>query len=103
MTRDEQIAKRLRNIPETQQNVYKKASQGKGGARNAIKAFCSECVGYDRLEVTLCTDLSCPLYLYRPYRNLKRASGVQPLNEKSTNSPRSVPNIEPSLFQGKSR
>jgi len=67
--RTEQIQQRIEQMPESQRKTYLKASQGKGSPRNAIKAFCSECVGYSREEVTLCTDVGCPLYLFRPFKN----------------------------------
>ncbi len=67
-SRQEQIAERLAQIPESQQKGYLKTSQGKASPRAAIKAFCCECMGYDRGEVTLCSDLACPLYLYRPFK-----------------------------------
>jgi hypothetical protein len=83
-TRQEQIAERLEQIPESQrlkaaissntgsvpvgQKGYLKASQGKASPRSAIKSFCCECMGYDRGEVTLCSDGACPLYLYRPFK-----------------------------------
>ena len=70
-SRQEQIAERLAQIPESQQKGYLKAVHGKGSPRSAIKAFCCECVAYDRIEVTLCTDLGCPLYLYRPFKNAR--------------------------------
>ena len=68
-TRQEQIAERLAQIPESQQKGYLKATQGKASPRSAIKVFCvSECMGGDRGEVTLCRDGGCPLYLYRPFK-----------------------------------
>ena len=67
-TRQEQIAERLAQIPESQQKAYLKATQGKASPRSAIKSFCCECVGYDRGEVMLCTDGGCPLYMYRPFK-----------------------------------
>ena len=70
-SRQEQIDERLAQIPESQQKGYLKAVHGKGSPRSAIKAFCCECVAYDRIEVTLCTDLGCPLYLYRPFKNAR--------------------------------
>ena len=81
-TRQEQIEDRFLDIPESQQKNYLKATQGKASPRGAIKAFCCECVGYDRAEVTMCSDLGCPLYLYRPF---KSARPKQPLRAGATN------------------
>lgn len=58
----------IRNVPESMRKTYEKAMTGKSRGAG-IKAFCSECVGYDRKEVSLCTDTGCPLYPYRPFRS----------------------------------
>jgi len=55
-------------IPVSMQKTYDRAMSGKS-PRNGIKAMCQECMGYDRYEVSLCTDRGCPLYPYRPYRS----------------------------------
>lgn len=61
------IAARLAEMPKTSRNTYLKAMKGKSmGA--AIKAHCSECMGWDRNEVRNCTAPACPLYPYRPFR-----------------------------------
>lgn len=39
---------------------------------NAIRVKCLECVGFQRAEVPLCTQPSCPLY---PYRMGRRPRG----------------------------
>ncbi len=49
---------------------YLAAVSGKASPRNAIKAFCLECMGYVRGEVTNCDTIDCPLNLYRPYRKV---------------------------------
>jgi hypothetical protein len=49
--------------------VLAKAYSGQASPRTAIKAFCLECVGYDRKAITDCTAPACPLWLYRPYQN----------------------------------
>ncbi len=56
-----------RDIPEVYQATYKRAMRGKS-RKAGVRAFCQECVGYQREEVRLCTDVYCPLYLYRPYK-----------------------------------
>lgn len=70
--RDEQIEKRLRDMPLNYKASYKKAVNHKS-MRAAVNSQCVECVGYQRKEVGVCTDLACPLYSYRPYQ--KRTSG----------------------------
>ena len=71
LSRQEQIAERMAQIPESQQKGYLKAAHGKASPRSAIKAFCCECMGYERAEVTVCTDLACPLFLFRPFRTAR--------------------------------
>ena len=64
-----------RTIPESAKKIYERAMAGRSRGA-AVKAFCQECVGYVRKEVTLCTDKGCPLYHYRPHRSpaaLKKA------------------------------
>ena len=49
---------------------YNTATNGKSKV-TCIKAFCTECVGYDSPvaeNIRNCTDTSCPLYAVRPYR-----------------------------------
>ena len=36
--------------------------------RLAITAFCFDCCGFNRTEVTLCAHTECPLYNLRPYQ-----------------------------------
>lgn len=70
----DQITRRRQNIPKKYAGHYDKAVKGNRPA--AVKAFCLECVGWIRTEITLCTDLACPLYVIRPFRNLP----ANPLN-----------------------
>ncbi|MHC4573081.1 MAG: hypothetical protein ACYS76_02930 [Planctomycetota bacterium] len=65
--RAEQIAEREQEVPEVHRANYRAAVSGKS-RRAAIKAFCLECVCWQREEVRLCTALACPLYPYRPYQ-----------------------------------
>jgi len=60
------IAKRLEDTPETMRRTYLRAVSGRSMAAG-IKAFCAECVGWDRAEVARCTAPACPLYAYRPF------------------------------------
>jgi len=67
-----------RLIPKQYITIYKKAMGGRS-RKMAIKAFCLECVGWQRNEVVLCTDKNCPLYPYRPYKQAVKvptSSGV---------------------------
>ena len=67
-TREEQTEQRCQQMPDIHLANYKKAMRGKS-MKAAIKAFCLECVQWQKEEVRLCTDLACSLYRYRPYKN----------------------------------
>jgi len=103
-SRQEQIADRLAQIPESQRRIYTKAV-GRKSMAAAVKSFCYECVGYAREEVKLCTDLGCPLWLYRPGRRIsKKAIGERFSAVESTNGIRSKEQaIELNLSQQRGR
>ena len=64
---NDKIQKRLNDTPIKYRNIYKKAMAGRNRTA-AVKAFCLECMGWQREEVRNCTSVACPLYLYRPYK-----------------------------------
>ena len=76
MNRQEKIDKRLSQIPPIHKAVYKNAITGKS-RKDAIKAQCLECCGWQKEEVRLCTDLACPLYVFRPYKQRSKDSDNQ--------------------------
>lgn len=43
-------------------------AQKKLSPMQAIKAFCNNCVGDIKADITNCTAKKCPLYIYRPYQ-----------------------------------
>ena len=63
------ILARLSEMPKTCRPNYLRAMRGKSMA-SAVKAFCLECVCWDRQEVVLCTAKACPLYPYRPSKGI---------------------------------
>lgn len=65
--RQEQIAERRKQMPRAYRATYNRAVKGRS-LRAAVNAQCLECVCWQRKEVTLCTDLACPLYAVRPYQ-----------------------------------
>jgi hypothetical protein len=69
MTRDETIAKRVAEAGPLYRTIMVKAYAGDCPPRQAIKAQCLICVGYDRGAITACTGYSCPLWAFRPYQN----------------------------------
>ena len=70
------IARRLESMPETYRRTYLRAMGGRSLAA-AVKAFCMECVAWDRREVALCTAPACPLYPYRPFGRDKGGTDAQ--------------------------
>ena len=68
-----QIERKLTDIPKIYRAIYKSAMKGTS-RKSAIHSFCLECTGYEKEEVRLCTDLSCPLYEFRPYKGRSKHS-----------------------------
>ena len=64
-TRIEEFAAR---VPVSARPAYLKACAGKSSPRQAIKAKCLECSGYDRGEVRECLVWTCALWEYRPWK-----------------------------------
>jgi len=67
----ETAKERIALAPESCKGVLTKAYAGSASPRSAIKAFCLQCVGYERVEVTNCTAFACPLHKYRPFRGVQ--------------------------------
>lgn len=59
--------RRLKSMPISCQGIYKAAMTGRSRAKG-VKAFCQECMGYERKLVRNCSDTGCPLYPYRPHK-----------------------------------
>ena len=71
------------------QDEYRQAMAGKS-LKAAAKAFCLECVMWDKNEVKLCPSVACPLYLYRPFRISKNTSESGFFDPESTNDEKEV-------------
>ena len=69
MTREQRIATILANAPVSVQNTLREAFSGATSPRQAIKAQCIACTGYDRISVKNCPGYSCPLWAYRPFQD----------------------------------
>jgi hypothetical protein len=69
--RQAKIAARRAQIPRAYGGIYDKAVRGKS-LRAAVNAQCLECCCWQRKEVSLCTDLACPLYAVRPYQDFSQ-------------------------------
>ena len=61
------VEKRAADVPISARQGYVRSALGEASPRQAIKAFCLECVYWIRPEVSMCTALACPLYEYRPF------------------------------------
>jgi hypothetical protein len=68
MNRAQQIAEHLRQMPPKYRATYRRALAGRS-LRACVNSQCLEWVGWERGEVTACTDLGCPLYAVRPYQD----------------------------------
>ncbi len=62
------VQKKAKILPVKARPGYLRAAAEIASPREAIKAFCMECTGGQRHEVTLCTALACPLFSYRPFQ-----------------------------------
>ena len=59
--------RRLEACPRSSKRLLVSCWEKKASPRQAIKAICAECVGYDRESVAGCTAYACPLWNLRPY------------------------------------
>jgi hypothetical protein len=64
--RNQKIDRRIKDIPKIYRKIYEKAVIN-GSKPAAIKAFCLECVCWQKNEIINCTSLDCPLYAVRPF------------------------------------
>ena len=55
-------------VPAASRPGYIRATTGKASPRQAIKAQCLQCMGYDRAGIAACTGFTCPLWDYRPFQ-----------------------------------
>lgn len=59
---------RLATTPESARKLFVAAWAGKCSPRQAIKAQCMECVGFDRQAIADCNCWACPLWNFRPFQ-----------------------------------
>ena len=60
-------AGRLATAPSSWQGVLKRSWTG-NSRKQAIKAFCGECQGFDRAGIADCKAYACPLWKFRPFQ-----------------------------------
>jgi hypothetical protein len=61
-------ARRLAQCPVSARALLGRCYAKKASPRQAIKAFCQECCGYDRAAIIECMGYACPLWHFRPYQ-----------------------------------
>ena len=69
MKRDETVKARIEEAPPSVRKLLSGAFSGAGSPRQAIKAHCLVCVGYERSQIKNCTGYSCALWAYRPFQS----------------------------------
>lgn len=79
------IATRLADMPKAYRRNYEMAMAG-NSRKAAMKAFCLECVMWQRNEVKLCPSIACPLYPYRPFQDTENASQGVDYSAETQNS-----------------
>jgi len=60
------------DVPAKYRKLISRAKEGTVSPRQAIKAKCIECCGFDIKTAQDCRVPSCPLYEYNPYRKARR-------------------------------
>ena len=68
--RDRKREKMLEAIAEdapARLGLFERVYRGTASPRQAMKAKCLECVGFDTKAIVECTAAECPLYDFRPY------------------------------------
>ncbi len=64
--RQQRIELVLEDAPESVKKTLARAFSGAASPREAIKAMCLTCTGYDRAAIAKCSAWACPLHAYRP-------------------------------------
>ena len=66
--RQKRVDRVVSEAPASCQKLLTRAFSGVSSPRQAIKAQCLTCTGYDRETIKNCTGYSCPLWAYRPFQ-----------------------------------
>lgn len=69
MSREQEVERQISGAPPSAQNLLSRAFSGSASPREAIKATCLACVGFNRSAVKKCTGWTCPLWVYRPFQD----------------------------------
>lgn len=81
------VAKRRADMPPKYRKLYDRCTSGEASPREAIKAQCLECWGWDKRETEQCDNVACPLYELRPYQESQKPvkSPSQRLQRQNSN------------------
>ena len=71
LKRQQKIERKIKDIPRMYRKIYEKAVTGSSKPA-AVKAFCLECVCWQKNEIINCTAVTCPLYAVRPFVKRRR-------------------------------
>jgi len=71
MDKNDAVHQRAASMPKAYWRLYERAMTGRS-RKAAMRSFCLECCGWQRVEVANCTATACPLY---PYRRASDAVG----------------------------
>ena len=64
-------ARRLKDVSEqapSKVKLFERVFEGTASPRQAIKAFCLECIGFNHEAIRECTAPACPLFNNRPFQ-----------------------------------
>lgn len=61
-------ARAIEKAPASCKGALSRAFSGHASPRDAIKAHCLTCTGFDRSAVRNCTAYACALHFYRPFQ-----------------------------------
>ena len=62
----------MASVPVSARKLIARAFAGQLSPRQAIKAKCMDCSGYQRAEVADCRVILCPLHAVRPFQETRR-------------------------------
>lgn len=69
-------AGRLATVPSSSRKLFERVWEAKASPRACIKAFCQECVGFERAAIKECAAYACPLWNLRPHRAFSGAGSI---------------------------
>lgn len=66
-----EVERYAETIPELCRGTYLRAARKESSPRQAIKAKCCDCMGYENAvkRVRECSSYKCPLWMFRPYQS----------------------------------